>query len=68
MPECNDPNDVLFGFEATKRRANQLEINCKFLMDAIETIYGNLCTGPGGTWQDRVRLAVDASIKLRRRI
>jgi len=66
MPETNDPNDVLYGFEATKRRAKQLEVNCKFLMDAIEIIYRNLCTGPGGGWQDRVRLAVEASNKLKR--
>jgi len=64
--DCKDPNDVLYGFEATKRRAKQLEVNCKFLLDAIEIIYGNLCTGPGGTWQDRVRLAVEASKKLKK--
>lgn len=61
MAECNDPNDVLYGFEATKRRAKQLEINCEFLLNAIETIHHNLCPGPGGTWQDRVNRAVKAA-------
>ena len=57
----NDPDCILYGFEATKRRAKQLDINCKFLLDAIEEIHRNLCPGPGGTWQDRVRRAVEAS-------
>ncbi len=61
-----EPEDILNGPEATKMRIKQLEINCKFLTDAIDIIYHSLCTGPGGTWQDRVRLAVEASMKLKK--
>jgi len=56
-----DLNDPLYGFEATKKRLAQMNTNFKFVMNAIKTIYNNLCTGPGGTWQDRVQLAVKAS-------
>ena len=65
--ESNNSDDFLNGPEATKMRIKQLEINCKFLTDAIDIIHHNLCPGPGGTWQDRVRRAVEASKKLKRK-
>ena len=63
--DCKDPNDPLYGFEATKRLLAQMNINFDFVLNAIEEIHRNLCPGPGGTWQDRVRRAVEASKKLK---
>lgn len=64
MSRNDNPNDPLHGFEATKRQLAQTDMNFIFVLNAIETIYSNLCPGkPGGTWQDRVRLAVEASKK-----
>ncbi len=48
-----------------KRRANQLEINQKFLLDAIMGIHANLCPKGYGTWQMKVGQAVEASKKMK---
>ena len=45
----------------TKRRLKQMDINFKFVFNAIEEIHANLCPGQTGTWQDRVKQAVEAS-------
>jgi hypothetical protein len=44
-----------------------MNINFNFVFKAIEEIHANLCPGQNGSWQDRVRQAVEASKKLKRR-
>lgn len=60
--------DYAFPFdpESEKRRMKQLEINQKFLLDAIFEIHDNLCPKQYGTWQDKVKQAVEASKKLKK--
>lgn len=45
-------------------RLTQLETNNKFLLEAIDTIHGNLCPGQLATWQGRVRQAIMRSSEL----
>jgi len=51
--------------ELIKRRMRQLDVNCKFLIDAVEVIHMNLCPEGTGTWQDKVKQAVAASIRMK---
>lgn len=55
---CKDP---LNGLKAQKRRADQIDINFKFLFRCVEEIHGALCPGHIGTWQDRAKEAVRAA-------
>ena len=53
--------DSLFGVEAEKRRADQLGVNCMWLIDKIDRIHAALCPGRSGTWQQRAEQAVEAA-------
>lgn len=44
-----------------EQRAQRLETNFKFVLQAIEKIHESLCPGETGIWQDRVQQAVDAA-------
>lgn len=56
--------DALFGVEAEKRRADQLELNCSWLIDKIDRIHAALCPGQFGAWQQRAEQAVKAAESL----
>lgn len=60
-----DNNEIFPG--DTKHKLKQMNINFNFVFKAIEEIHANLCPGQNGSWQDRVRQAVEASKKLKRR-
>jgi len=47
--------------ENEKRRANQLALNCKWLIEQIDTAHAILCPGQRGTWQDRAKQLVAAA-------
>jgi hypothetical protein len=53
--------DALFGIDADKHRAAQLEINCTWLLAKINRIHAALCPGQLGTWQQRAEQAVTAA-------
>jgi hypothetical protein len=44
-----------------ERRLKQMDVNFKFVMNAIDQIHENLCPGQFGTWQDRVKQSIEAS-------
>ena len=52
---------ALFGVEAEKRRADQLGLNCSWLIDKIDRIHAAMCPGQHGTWQQRAEQAVKAA-------
>src|SRR5574337_543446 len=56
------------GQEFLQERLQQMDINFKFVLAAIEKIHDNLCSSQNGTWQDRVRQAIEASANLKQDI
>jgi len=62
--ECEERNqnksDPLSGPEAERRRADQIDINFKFLLNCVEEIHAALCPDHIGIWQDRAKEAVKA--------
>ena len=48
-----------------ERREKQMDIDFRFVFNAIERIHENICPGQYGTWQERVRQAVESSKKLK---
>ena len=50
------------------KRADQLSINCRWLIEQLDSIHDSLCPDHNGTWQDRAMAAVKAaeSIKTRK--
>jgi len=61
----SDDNDEEIFPGDNKRRLRQMSINFNFVFKAIEEIHRNICPGQNGSWQDRVKQAVEASIKLK---
>lgn len=55
---------ALFGALAEKQRADQLGINCRWLIDKIDRIHQALCPGQCGTWQQRAEQAVEAAERI----
>ena len=53
----------LFGADAERRRADQLAVNCRWLIAQMDRVHAALCPGRSGTWQDRVRQAVESAEK-----
>jgi hypothetical protein len=53
-----------FGELIEKQRAEQLGINCRWLIEKIDRIHRALCRGQYGTWQQRVEQAVEAAERL----
>lgn len=47
--------------ESEARRADQLGINCRWLVAQLDEIHAALCPGHVGTWQDRAQKAVEAA-------
>lgn len=47
----------LFDSNSEKQRADQLGINCRWLIDQIDRIHAALCPGRSGTWQQRAAQA-----------
>lgn len=47
-----------------KARADQLGINCRWLIKQMDKIHVALCRETTGTWQDRARSAVAAAKRL----
>jgi hypothetical protein len=47
--------------ESETRRADQLGINCRWLVAQLDAIHAVLCLGHIGTWQDRAQKAVEAA-------
>jgi hypothetical protein len=45
-------------------RAEQLGINCRWLIDKIDEIFYALCPGKVGTWQQRAEMAVSRAKEL----
>lgn len=47
--------------EAEKQRANQLSLNCDWLIKQTDAIHASLCFKKRGTWQQRAEFAVAAA-------
>jgi hypothetical protein len=60
-PERTLVCSALFGELAEKQRADQLGINCRWLVAQLDEIHEALCPGHIGTWQDRAQKAVEAA-------
>jgi hypothetical protein len=52
---------ALFSELAEKQRADQLGINCRWLIDKVDRIHRALCPDQCGTWQQRAEQAVEAA-------
>jgi hypothetical protein len=46
------------------RRADQLAINCRWLIGKMDEAHRHLCKGQNGTWQVRMQQVVDAAKRL----
>ncbi len=46
-----------------KQRADQLGINCRWLIEKVDRINRALCPNESGTWQQRAEKAVEAAEK-----
>lgn len=44
-----------------KMRADQLALNCNWLVQHMDLAHGALCPGLSGTWQDRMAHVVSAA-------
>lgn len=53
--------EYLAKVESEARRADQLGINCRWLVAQLDEIHAALCPGHIGTWQDRAQKAVEAA-------
>ena len=49
-----------------KSRADQLSVNCMWLIEQVDSIHYSLCPDVTGSWQDRATQCVDAAMKLRK--
>lgn len=56
-----DEAESAFGVLAEKQRADQLSVNCQWLIDKIDRIHQALCPRQFGTWQQRAEQAVEAA-------
>ncbi|AJF08266.1 hypothetical protein [Geoalkalibacter subterraneus] len=54
---CESCNDPLEGLEAERRRADQIDVNFKWVFDYVEKMHEILCPRRTGTWQMRVEAA-----------
>jgi hypothetical protein len=54
---CERCKDPLTGLEAERRRANQIDVNFKWLFACVEKMHEILCPRRTGTWQMRVEAA-----------
>lgn len=50
-----------FPADMEKQRADQMALNCRWLIEQMDVVHRNLCPGEKGSWQDRVRQVVAAS-------
>jgi hypothetical protein len=58
--------DPKLGLALEKKRANQIDINFKYVFGIIEKIHDNLCPEGFGTWQTRCEQALSASEEIRK--
>ena len=49
-----------------KARADQLSVNCHWLIEKMDSIHFSLCPDVNGSWKDRATQCVDAAMKLRK--
>jgi len=54
----NDEFDVLKTYEIEKKRADQLGVNCVWLIEKFDLLHGILDIDGNGSWQDRVNQVV----------
>lgn len=59
------PETPLLSAADEKARADQLGVNCRWLIDKIDRIHRALCPGQSGTWQQRAEQSVAAAEKLK---
>lgn len=57
---------LTFELEQEHTRAEQLGVNCFWLIEKIDLIHNSICPGLFGTWQMRVDQAVTAAKLLRK--
>lgn len=62
--ELEKENDSLQLRDSEKQRADQLGINCRWLIDKIDRVHRALCPGQYGTWQQRAEQAVEAAKRI----
>jgi hypothetical protein len=51
-------------YESERVRAEQLVVNCRWLIEKIDTIFYALCPNKIGTWQQRAEMAALKAVEL----
>jgi hypothetical protein len=54
-------------FVDVSRQAEQLHLNCKWLIEKTDAIFYALCPNKIGTWQQRAEMAAQAAVELAQR-
>lgn len=57
-------SDIFSERQAESRRADQLGLNCDWLIEKVDRIHAALCPNKMGTWQKRAEQAVEAAEKI----
>ena len=55
-----------FTIESETKRADQISINCQWLIEQLDSIHDSLCPDHTGTWQDRAIAAVEAAESIKK--